>query len=307
MLVTGGSTGIGYATARAFLAEGAAVAITARRRAALEEAAGSLGTVGRVVAIPGDVSRASDAKRMADVTRKVLGPIDVLVNNAGVFRPGAVHETSERDYDAILDINLKGAFLTSKYVIPGMRRRRRGSIVNVSSDAGLVGYPGYAAYCASKGALVLLTKAMALDYARDGIRVNAVCPGEVDTPMMREEIARSGMTETRYLRLLADTIPMRRPRSPTRSRARSCSSRATRRPTSRAPRSRWTEARRPADDRGVRAARRVYAGGRRSSDRCPVGVRSRARSTSTWRPRVTSPRSRGSTQTPSGPSGGEPS
>jgi len=214
VLVTGGSTGIGYATARAFLEEGASVGIGARRRAPLGKAAASLGRLGRVVAIPADVSRAADAKRLADTTRKVLGPIDVLVNNAGIFRGGRVHETSERDYDAIIDINVKGAFLVSKYVIPGMRRRKRGAIVNVSSDAGLVGYPGYAAYCASKGALVLLTKAMALDYAGDGIRVNAVCPGEVDTPMMRQEIERSGMGEKAYLDALARTIPMRRPAAP---------------------------------------------------------------------------------------------
>jgi NAD(P)-dependent dehydrogenase (short-subunit alcohol dehydrogenase family) len=214
VLVTGGSTGIGFAAASAFLSEGASVAITARGRPGLERAAASLGREGRVVAIPGDVSRAADARRMVGSARRVLGPLDVLVNNAGIFRPGAVHETSERDYDAILDINLKGVFLVSKYAIPGMRRRRRGSIVNVSSDAGLVGYPGYAAYCASKGALVLLTKAMALDYAKDGIRVNAVCPGEVDTPMMREEIVRSGLGEARYLKALADTIPMRRPARP---------------------------------------------------------------------------------------------
>lgn len=214
VLVTGGSTGIGYATAEAFLREGAKVAITARRKGPLEAAAGTLGKLGDVVAIPGDVSKAADAKRMVDVATRVLGPIDVLVNNAGIFIPGAVHETSERDYDAIMDINLKGTFLVSKYAIPGMRRRKRGVIVNVSSDAGIAGYPGYAAYCASKGAVVLLTKAMALDYAKDGIRVNAICPGEVDTPMMREEIERSGMGEKRYFDLLAQTIPMARPARP---------------------------------------------------------------------------------------------
>lgn len=213
-LITGGSSGIGLATARAFLEEGAKVAITGRRPDALEKAAAELGKVGDIVAIRGDVSKAADAKRMVDVTTKTLGPIEVLVNNAGIFIGGAVHETSERDYDAILDINLKGTFLVSKYAIPGMRRRRRGAIVNVSSDAGLTGYPGYAVYCASKGAMVLLTKAMALDYAKDGVRVNVVCPGEVDTPMMRQEIERSGLGERAYFDLLAKTIPMARPATP---------------------------------------------------------------------------------------------
>lgn len=210
VLVTGGSSGIGYATARAFLEEGAKVAITGRNGVRLQRAERELARFGTVLAIRGDVSRTTDAKRMVSETSKKLGPLDVLVNNAGIYVSKPIESVSEREYDAVMDVNMKGTFLCTKFAIPGMVRRKRGAIVNVSSDSGLVGAAGSSVYCASKGAMVLFTKAVALDHAKDGIRVNVVCPGEVRTPMMEREAAESGRGFEEYYRRLVDPIPMKR-------------------------------------------------------------------------------------------------
>ncbi|OGS50402.1 MAG: hypothetical protein A3K65_04185, partial [Euryarchaeota archaeon RBG_16_68_12] len=209
VLVTGGSSGIGLETARAFLGEGARVAITARRAGRLEAARRYLARHGDVLAVRGDVSKAGDARRFAARTRRALGPIDVLVNNAGVFLDRPLALTSEREWDRVLDVNLKGTFLCTRAVLPNMLRRRMGAIVNVSSDSGLVGSAGMSAYCASKAGMILMTKALALEVAVRGVRVNAVCPGEVDTPMLRRDMERSGLGPA-YLRGVAARIPMRR-------------------------------------------------------------------------------------------------
>lgn len=210
VVVTGGSSGIGYATAKSFLEEGAKVAITGRNAARLERAERELSKLGDVLAVRGDVSKAADAKRMVTEATRKLGPIDVLVNNAGVYVNKPVEAFTEREYDEIMDINLKGTFLCTKYAIAGMIQRKRGVIVNVSSDSGLVGTAGSSVYCASKGGMVLFTKAVALDHAKDGIRVNVICPGEVKTPMMERDAADSGRGFEEYYRRLVDPIPMRR-------------------------------------------------------------------------------------------------
>jgi len=210
VLVTGGSSGIGYATAQAFLEEGAKVAITGRNAARLARAEEELRRHGSVLAIRGDVAKATDAKRMVSETIRKLGPLDVLVNNAGVYINKPVESFSEREYDEIMDINMKGTFLTTKYAIPGMVKRKRGAIVNVASDSGLVGTAGSSVYCASKGAMVLFTKAVALDHAKDGIRVNVICPGEVKTPMLERDAAESGRGYEEYYRRLVAPIPRKR-------------------------------------------------------------------------------------------------
>src|SRR5882762_11286742 len=179
VLVTGGSSGIGFATARAFLAEGAKVAFTGRNAARLGQAVRHLRSHGRVLGIRGDVSKASDARRFIVRTERTLGPLDVLVNNAGIYLEKSTEDLTEREWDRVLDINLKGAFLCTKYALPGMIRRKRGNIINVASDSGLVATPLSSAYCASKGGLVLFTRVLAVDHARDGIRANAICPGNV--------------------------------------------------------------------------------------------------------------------------------
>lgn len=210
VLVTGGSSGIGYATAKAFLEEGAKVAISGRNAARLARAEKELGRFGAILAVRGDVAKAVDAKRMVSETVRKLGPLDVLVNNAGVYASKPVESFSEREYDEMMNINMKGTFLTTKFAIPGMVRRKRGAIVNVSSDSGLVGAAGSSVYCASKGAMVLFTKAVALEHAKDGIRVNVICPGEVKTPMLERDVAASGRGFEEYYQRLVAPIPMKR-------------------------------------------------------------------------------------------------
>ncbi len=213
VLVTGGSSGIGFATAKAFLEEGASVAILARSAGRLQKAAQDLRAFGEVVALRGDVSKPTDARRFVSEATRRLGPADVLVNNAGVYLNKPLHKVTEGEYDRVIDINLKGAFLCSKYVLPGMMRRKRGAIVNVASNAAFVGEVGASVYCASKGGMVLLTQAMALDYAKFGIRVNAICPGEVETPMLWREAEASGLGKRYYEQIFAP-IPMRRAGTP---------------------------------------------------------------------------------------------
>ena len=214
VLVTGGSSGIGLATAKAFLTEGAKVAISARNLPRLRAATRSLRTFGDVRPIRGDVSNAADARRFARETERMLGPIDVLVNNAGIWIEKDLEAFTETEYDRVMDINLKGAFLCSKYALPGMVKRRRGVIVNVASDSAFLGAPGSAVYGASKAGLLLMTKCMALEHARDGIRVNAICPGEVRTRMMEADARRLGLRFTEYYRRLSARIPMGRAADP---------------------------------------------------------------------------------------------
>jgi len=187
-LITGGTEGMGYATAKLFLEEGARVVITGRSAEKGKRALARLKRLGSVLFVRGDVSRPSDAERMVRTTVKAYGGIDILFNNAGVYIEKQAEETTEADWDRVLDINLKGTFLVSKYAIPYMKKRGHGVIINNSSDAGLIANRDCPAYCASKGGVTILTKALALDHAKDGIRVNCVNPGVIETPMLQREV-----------------------------------------------------------------------------------------------------------------------
>ena len=180
ILITGGNRGIGLAAAKLFRTEGAHVAIAARDARSGRKAAQE--TDGLFVKT--DVRRSGECKRAVNQTVKTFGRIDVLVNNAGIiYRDHTVEQTSEDEWDEVLDTNLKGTFLMSKYVLPALRKSK-GTIVNVSSYVGLVGFPGSAAYAASKAGIVNFTRTMALDHAKDQIRINCVCPGSVETDMI---------------------------------------------------------------------------------------------------------------------------
>src|SRR4029077_10509541 len=187
-VITGGTSGIGEATALLFANEGASVAVTGRneergRAVAAKIAAGG----GKALFISTDIRKADDCRRAVDETLRAFGYIDVLLNNAGVFYPHTILDCTEEEWDMQMDVNLKGTFLMSKFVLPGMIARGSGGIVTNRSGWGLVGGDKAVAYCASKGGVVLLTKAMAVDHGRQGIRVNCVCPGDVDTPMLPED------------------------------------------------------------------------------------------------------------------------
>lgn len=204
-VITGGSSGIGLASALSFLCEGARVVIAARDETRGCKALEELQQTGsQAIFVPCDVTKAIDCENLVSKTINTFGRLDVLFNNAGLIYVGrTVVNTSEEEWHATMDVNVTGTYLLSKYAIPRMVEGGGGSIINNSSIYGLVGGYGNAAYCAAKGAIVLLTKAMALDHAAQNIRVNCICPGSVDTPMLREEMKDLGGVDLMWSRFAA--------------------------------------------------------------------------------------------------------
>ena len=198
-LITGGTSGIGSATAIRFADEGAAVAITGRNAERGEQIVQEIvAKGGEALFIQSDVRKAEDCRQAVDKTLERFGKIDVLFNNAGVFHPKTIPDCTEDEWDETIDSSLKGAFLMSKYALPSMIERGSGSIIHTSSGWGILGGSKAAAYCAAKGGLIIMAKAMAIDHGPDGIRVNCVCPGDVLTPMLPEDAAKRGMTWDDY-------------------------------------------------------------------------------------------------------------
>jgi NAD(P)-dependent dehydrogenase (short-subunit alcohol dehydrogenase family) len=185
-IVTGGAQGIGRAAARKLLIEGASVVICSDREEQVERTVEELrGEDLEVRGTRADVTSSADMERLVGFAADAYGGVDILVNSAGVQRYGTVVETEEEVWDEVLAVNLKGIYLASKHAIPHIRVRGGGAIVNLSSVQAFASQKGVAAYTASKGAINALTRAMALDHAQENIRVNAVCPASVETPMLR--------------------------------------------------------------------------------------------------------------------------
>ena len=184
-IVTGGSRGIGACIARRYGQEGATVAVVAHTRrdraegvVAEIEAAG-----GKARAFVADIGAVADCERLAQEVIAAYGTVDILVNNAGIFTPTPIEEVTEENWDAQHALNLKGAFFLTKAVVPTMKARGAGKIINISSIAGCGGFPNSSAYCATKGGLTNMTKALCLELAADGINVNALSPGNIKTDM----------------------------------------------------------------------------------------------------------------------------
>jgi NAD(P)-dependent dehydrogenase (short-subunit alcohol dehydrogenase family) len=188
-IITGAGTGIGRAIARAFIREGARVALVGRRKEPLESLLQEAGESALVLA--GDVSRQTDIDRILAEAVARFGGVNVLINNAGILHIGTAEQINEAQWDETFAINVRGLWLLSRAVLPGMRKAGGGSIVNVASVLGVNGARNRACYAASKGAVVLLTKCMAIDHGADNIRVNAICPSFVETDLTAEVIRKA--------------------------------------------------------------------------------------------------------------------
>jgi NAD(P)-dependent dehydrogenase (short-subunit alcohol dehydrogenase family) len=199
-LITGGASGIGHATALLFAQEGATVTvadINSELGLAVVQAIQSAG--GQATFIRCDVTKAYDCRQAVDATLEQFGRLDILFNNAGIIRRADVVEITEEEWDRVMAVNLKSIFLMSKFAVPVMAKAGGGAIINTSSGWGLKGGPKAVSYCASKAAVVNMTRAMAIDHGAQNIRVNCICPGDVDTPMLRHEARQLGQTEAEFL------------------------------------------------------------------------------------------------------------
>jgi len=186
ILITGGSSGIGLATAQLFLQEGAGVTIAGRDPKRLDQACAALREHGVVHTVAGDVSKAADARAMVDGHLQAHGRLDYLFCNAGIPGVAAIEDLDEALWDQVIGVNLKGVYLVIRAAVPKMKERG-GAIVTMGSEAGLTGQPNLTAYCASKGGVVNMTRALALELIPFGIRVNCLCPGITYTPMCQAE------------------------------------------------------------------------------------------------------------------------
>jgi NAD(P)-dependent dehydrogenase (short-subunit alcohol dehydrogenase family) len=210
VLVTGASSGIGASTAIAFAEDGWDVMAAGRDEGRLEEVAD---VSDKIVTWAGDLSDSEDCDELIAETIDEFGDLDCLVNNAGIIIRGNAGDTSDDDWRHTLTVNLDVPFWLSRAALPHLLRSE-GSIINIASDWGLKGADNAVAYAASKGGLVLLTRSMARDHARDGLRVNAICPGDVDTPMLSSEAKASDMDLDEYMEEACESVPSGRVAEP---------------------------------------------------------------------------------------------
>ena len=218
-IVTGGGRGIGRATALELARLGADVVVAELDKAGAERTAGEVTALGRrALALPTDVTRKADLTAMVDRTRSAFGRLDILVNNAGIYRAAPTLQVSEDHWDAVLTINAKAVFFASQAALPTMIARKSGAIVNLASMAGKIGSVNNLPYNASKAAVISITKSLALAHAGDGIRVNCVCPGFVETDMWTSVSAElgalSGMPAEEFTRRRLASVPLGRMERP---------------------------------------------------------------------------------------------
>jgi len=217
-LITGGGTGIGAGVAKRFVEEGAKIVITGRRREKLDEVAASL-PAGSVTVFSGDVTEEGNADKMVEAAVGIKGRLDILVNNAAIEANAGVVDMDPAVWRQMLEVNLTGPFLMMKAAIPKMTETGGGSIINVASLAGVVAVPGGPAYCTTKAGLIHLTKQVALDYGKDNVRCNVVCPGPVRTTMLESnfkpmaEVLNTDMDGV--FATMAGHVPLRRIATPT--------------------------------------------------------------------------------------------
>jgi NAD(P)-dependent dehydrogenase (short-subunit alcohol dehydrogenase family) len=213
-LITGGGTGIGRACALAFADEGAKVGLVGRRIEPLSAVAAEISSGGAsATTVQCDVTKNDSVERAIQTVADRFGQLNIVVNNAGAMSPGNAEQTTEVNWDMMVDINLKGTFLVSRAALSFLRRAGGGSIINVGSVYGIVGAKQRAAYAASKGGVTMLTRAMAMDHAHEKIRVNCICPSLVETEIARELFARAPNPEEARKQRIA-MIPMGRAASP---------------------------------------------------------------------------------------------
>jgi NAD(P)-dependent dehydrogenase (short-subunit alcohol dehydrogenase family) len=198
-IITGGNSGIGKATAELFSSEGARVCITGRNEKRCRQVVAEIEkSGGQAIFVVADVRFPDECRKTVEATIEAFGKVDILLNNAGVYFAENTVECSEEHWDLTVDISLKGTFLMSKFALPSMIEQGSGVIINVSSGWGVQGGKKAVSYCAAKGGVVVMTKAMAIDHAAQGIRVNCLSPGDVKTPMLDEDAKMQGMTWDEY-------------------------------------------------------------------------------------------------------------
>jgi len=211
VLVTGSSRGIGFAVAEAFINAGARVAINGRTEKSVNVAMERLGRGERLVAAPGDIGTVSGCELAVKTANDAFEGLDILVNSAGIGAGRPIEDSDEAMWDAHVDVNLKGTFFCCRAALPELRKSN-GNIVNIASDAGLMGCPGITVYCASKGGVVNMTRAMALEVAPD-VRVNCVCPGYTDTDMIRLSVKKKPDPEAAWQKFIG-YAPLKRIATP---------------------------------------------------------------------------------------------
>lgn len=209
-LITGGTSGIGLETAKQLLGQGAMVALIGSQKEKGQRALEELKIYGnKVCFIQGDISQVSQCQAVVKETVAKLGRLDIVVNSAGIYMEKSIDKVTEEEFDQMMNSNIKGTYFICKYALPYLRQSGSGSIVNISSDAGINGNCLCTTYCASKGAVTVFTKALALESIHSGIRANCVCPGDVDTPMVEKQLVNVENKEE-YLRDMASIYPIGR-------------------------------------------------------------------------------------------------